>query len=50
MEKKTIFVSFKKILIFGTKGSGKTSLAKSFDTNYIFGEVESSKNSNKYNK
>ena len=50
MEKKIEFASFKKLLIFGTKGSGKTTLAKSFESNYIFEEVEPSKNSNKYNK
>ena len=46
MEKKIEFASYKKLLIFGTKGSGKTTLAKSFEANYFFEEVEPSKNSN----
>ena len=47
MIKKIEYASFKKLLIFGTKGVGKTSLAKSFDQNYFFEEVEPSKNSKK---
>ena len=50
MDKKIEFASFKKLLIFGAKGSGKTTLAKSFDANYIFEEEEPSKDSNKYIK
>lgn len=47
MIKKIEYASFKKLLIFGTKGVGKTSLAKSFDQNYFFEEVEPSKDSKK---
>ena len=50
MEKKIEFASFKKLLIFGTKGVGKTSLAKSFETNNYYDEIEPSKNSKKYYK
>ena len=39
MLKKIEFSSFKKLLIFGTKGVGKTSLAKTFQPN-IFEEEE----------
>ena len=46
MSKKEEFVSYKKLLIFGTKGSGKTSLANSLQSNKLFEEIEPSKNSN----
>lgn len=45
MLKKIEYASFKKLLIFGTKGTGKTSLAKTFEENYFFEEVEPSKTS-----
>ena len=47
MFKKEEFVSYKKLLIFGTKGSGKTSLANSLQSNKLFEEIEPSKNSKK---
>ena len=47
MSKKVEFVSFKKLLIFGTKGSGKTSLANTFQTNKLLDENEPSNNSKK---
>jgi replication-associated recombination protein RarA len=50
MAKKIEYASFKKLLIFGTKGVGKTSLAKTFDENIINEDIEASTNSKKINK
>ena len=50
MEKPIEYASFIKLLIFGPKGSGKTSLAKTFDENNIDNnseEIKPSKNSKK---
>lgn len=47
MSKKIEYCSYKKLLIFGTKGAGKTSLAKTFEENYFYEEVEPSKHSKK---
>lgn len=44
MENKAEFVSYKKVLIFGEKSSGKTSLTKLLISKE-FTEVESSKDS-----
>ena len=49
MSKKIELSSFKKLLIFGTKGVGKTSLAKTFQANIFEDEVEPSKESKIYN-
>ena len=49
MSKKIAYSSFKKLLIFGTKGVGKTSLAKTFQENIFDDEIEPSKESKKYN-
>ena len=50
MANKIEHASFKKLLIFGTKGAGKTSLAKIFDENIINEDIEASTNSKKINK
>ncbi len=41
------YASFKKLLIFGTKGTGKTSLANTFQFERFDEEVQPSKNSKK---
>ena len=43
--RKIEYASFKKLLIFGGKGSGKTSLAKTFHLDRFDKEVEPSENS-----
>ena len=50
-EKKVKFISYKKLLIFGGKNSGKTSLSKSFDemkSTKDKDEIENSNINNKY--
>ena len=47
MEKKDQYISYKKLLIFGTEKTGKTSLAKTFENDFTFEEEEPSKNSKK---
>lgn len=51
-EKKVKFISYKKLLIFGGKNSGKTSLSKSFDemesTKDEKDEIDNSNINNKY--
>ena len=48
-EKRGEYVSYKKLLIFGVKNSGKTILAKSFNDNNSSKEDEERKGK-KYNK
>ena len=46
MSKKIDFASYKKLLIIGTKGAGKTTLARSFDANNLNDEeIKPSENS-----
>ena len=49
MANKIEYASFKKLLLFGTKGAGKTSLAKTFDENIINEDIGPSKSSKKIN-
>jgi GTPase SAR1 family protein len=52
-EKKGEYVSYKKLLIFGVKNSGKTTLAKSFNDNNSSQNEEDTKGkkyNNIYNK
>jgi SpoVK/Ycf46/Vps4 family AAA+-type ATPase len=43
--RKIEYVSYKKLLIFGSKGTGKTSLAKTFHLENFDNEIEPSENS-----
>ena len=48
MSKKIDYASYKKLLIFGTKGSGKTTLAKTFESDNVNDEeIKPSENSKK---
>lgn len=49
-EKKVKFISYKKLLIFGGKNSGKTSLSKSFDEMKSTKDEDDKENSNINNK
>lgn len=49
-EKKVKFISYKKLLIFGGKDSGKTSLSKSFDEMKSTKDEDEQENSNINNK
>lgn len=49
-EKKVKFISYKKLLIFGGKNSGKTSLSKSFDEMESTKDEDEKENSNINNK
>lgn len=49
-EKKVKFISYKKLLIFGGKNSGKTSLSKSFDEMKSTKDEDEQENSNINNK
>ena len=46
MDKRIDFISYKKLLIFGTEQVGKTSLARSFQANNFLDDTESSNKGN----
>ena len=46
MDKRIDYISYKKLLIFGTAQVGKTSLAKTFQANNFSDDIETSNKSN----
>ena len=46
MDKRIDYISYKKLLIFGTEQVGKTSLARSFQANNFLDDTESSNKGN----
>lgn len=48
MEKETEFLSYKKVVVFGTVGTGKTTLAKYIESGKFIKDIQHSEKSKKY--